>query len=122
MAASGGSTSSAVPSVRGARLREVAERAVNESLACCTAKDFAEGFPSLSGSHGEVLQHIYQQAQSQLRENTMVRRARWPEEQRTSSRFSDRHSCRPCRQPNLRTRCAVPGSRLCRRRLFCAHV
>ena len=54
-----------------ARLREMAARVVDGSL--CSADDFANGFPTLSASHPDVLQHVYLQAQGCLRENASVR-------------------------------------------------
>ena len=66
-------TASSAESVRASRLREVAVRALDESLAGCSPDDFVEGFPSLSATHREVLQHVYSEAQSVMRENTAVR-------------------------------------------------
>ena len=55
------------------RLKEVAARAMDESLAECTPDEFLNGFPSLgSGVHCDVLSHVHQQAQAVLRENAMV--------------------------------------------------
>lgn len=59
-------------SVRNTRLREVAVRAVDESVACCSPDEFVEGFPGLSATHADVLQHVLHEAQHHLRENTMV--------------------------------------------------
>ena len=64
-------------SVRAQRLREVAVRALDESLAGCSPDDFVQGFPSLSTTHQEVLQHVYSQAQRVMRENTAVRGPCW---------------------------------------------
>lgn len=58
-------------STRVAKLREMAARVVDGSL--CSADDFANGFPTLSASHPDVLQHVYLQAQGCLRENASVR-------------------------------------------------
>ena len=54
-----------------AKLREMSARVVDGSL--CSADDFANGFPTLSASHPDVLQHVYLQAQGCLRENASVR-------------------------------------------------
>ena len=56
---------------RAAQLREVAARAVDGSL--CSPDEFCEGFPTLSGTHRAVLEHVYLQTQGCLRENATVR-------------------------------------------------
>ena len=77
--AQAGSSSSAsgagyASSVRAARLREVAVRALDETLTGCTPDDFVEGFPTLSATHGDALRHVCAEAQGQLRENATVRK------------------------------------------------
>lgn len=79
MMAQAGSSSSAsgagyASSVRAARLREVAVRALDETLTGCTPDDFVEGFPTLSATHGDALRHVCAEAQGQLRENATVRK------------------------------------------------
>eukprot|EP00327_Prymnesium_parvum_P008138 CAMPEP_0182804532 /NCGR_PEP_ID=MMETSP0006_2-20121128/4598_1 /TAXON_ID=97485 /ORGANISM="Prymnesium parvum, Strain Texoma1" /LENGTH=192 /DNA_ID=CAMNT_0024930051 /DNA_START=400 /DNA_END=979 /DNA_ORIENTATION=+ len=53
------------------RLQEVARRALDESLASCSVDEFCDGF-SVDPSHRPVLQHVYIQAQSKLRENSLA--------------------------------------------------
>mmetsp|Transcript_26050 Transcript_26050/g.59159 ORF Transcript_26050/g.59159 Transcript_26050/m.59159 type:complete len:177 (-) Transcript_26050:1022-1552(-) len=53
------------------RLREVARLAVNESLAGCSVQDFCDGF-NLEPQHRHIVEHIYLQAQSKLRENSLA--------------------------------------------------
>ena len=77
MAQAGSSSASGAgyaSSVRAARLREVAVRALDETLTGCTPDDFVEGFPTLSATHGDALRHVCAEAQGQLRENATVRK------------------------------------------------
>lgn len=59
-------------SVRHTRLREVATRALDESLAGCSAEEFCDGF-ALDPVHRPMLQALHAQATAQLRENSLVR-------------------------------------------------
>jgi len=58
----------ATSTLRSTRLREVATRALDETLANgCTTEEFIEGFTDL-GAHGALLQYIHQHAQAGLRQ------------------------------------------------------
>lgn len=70
--ATSGAPSSDAPSVRTERLREVATRALDESLGGCSPDDFCAGFVGIDPKHHELLRHVYEQAQGCLRENTLV--------------------------------------------------
>lgn len=58
-------------SVRLPRLREVAARALDESLAGCSPDEFCDGF-GLGDAHRGVLCHVYEQAQACVRANTLA--------------------------------------------------
>ena len=59
------------PSMRASRLREVAARALDESIAGCTEDEFCDGF-GLDAKHRPLLQHVFAQAQHCLRENSLA--------------------------------------------------
>jgi len=64
---------SEVPSLRAARLREVASRALTETIASgCSAEEFANGFAGLSVEHRALLLNMHEQAQTSLRESTLA--------------------------------------------------